>query len=48
MNKDKFEIYLYLDNSIEDSNTNEFKTLAKKSINVSNLGDIEAFNLIRR
>ena len=46
-NKDKFEIYLYLDNSIEDSNTNEFKILAKKSINVSNLGDIEVFNLIR-
>ena len=47
-NKDKFEIYLYLDNSIEDANTNEFKSLAKKSINISNLEDIEAFNLIRR
>ena len=46
-NKDKFEIYLYLDNSIEDSNTNEFKSLAKKSINISNLEDVEAFNLIR-
>ena len=46
-NKDKFEIYLYLDNPIEDSNTNEFKILSKKSINVSNLVDIEAFNLIR-
>ena len=46
-NKDKFEIYLYLDNPIEDTNTNEFKSLAKKSINVSNLEDIEAFNLIR-
>ena len=38
-NKDKFEIYLYLDNSIEDANTNEFKSLAKKSINISNLED---------
>ena len=46
-NKDKVEIYLYLDNPIEDSNTNEFKILSKKFINVSNLVDIEAFNLIR-
>ena len=46
-NRDKFEIYLYLDNYLEDENTNEFKILAKKSINVSNLKDIEAFNLIR-
>ena len=47
LNTNKFEIYLYLDNYIEDENTNEFKTLAKKSINVSNLEDIDAFNLIR-
>jgi predicted O-linked N-acetylglucosamine transferase (SPINDLY family) len=47
LNTHKFEIYLYLDNYIEDENTNEFKTLAKKSINVSNLEDIDAFNLIR-
>ena len=47
-NKDKFEIYLYLDNAIEDENTNEFKILVKKFINVSSLEDIEAFNLIRR
>jgi len=46
-NKDKFEIYLYLDNAIEDENTNEFKILVKKFINVSSLEDIEAFNLIR-
>jgi len=46
-NKDKFEIYLYLDNEIEDENTNEFKILAKKFINVSNLEDIKVFNLIR-
>ena len=47
LNTHKFEIYLYLDNYIEDENTNEFKNLAKKSINVSNLEDIDAFNLIR-
>ena len=47
-NKDKFEIYLFLDNEIEDENTNEFKILVKKFINVSNLEDIEVFNLIRR
>ena len=46
--KDKFEIYLFLDNEIEDENTNEFKILVKKFINVSNLEDIEVFNLIRR
>lgn len=47
-NKDKFEIYLFLDNEIEDENTNEFKILVDKFINVSNLEDIEVFNLIRR
>ena len=46
-NKDKFEIYLFLDNEIEDENTNEFKILVEKFINVSNLEDIEVFNLIR-
>ena len=46
-NKDKFEIYLYSDNAIEDENTNEFKILVKKFINVSNLEDIKVFNLIR-
>ena len=46
-NKDKFEIYLYLDNEIEDENTNEFKILAKKTTNIYKLTDIEAFNLIR-
>ena len=46
-NKDKFEIYLFLDNEIEDENTNEFKILVDKYINVSNLEDIEVFNLIR-
>jgi predicted O-linked N-acetylglucosamine transferase (SPINDLY family) len=46
-NKDKFEIYLYLDNAIEDENTNEFKILVKKFINVSNLEDVKVFNLIR-
>ena len=43
-----FEDYLFRNGIIgRDENTNEFKILAKKSINVSNLKDIEAFNLIR-
>ena len=46
--KDKFEIYLYLDNIIEDDNTNEFKVLVKKTCNISNLNDIEATNYIRQ
>jgi protein O-GlcNAc transferase len=46
--KDKFEIYLYLDNKIEDNNTNEFKVLVKKTYNISNLNDIEAINFIRQ
>jgi protein O-GlcNAc transferase len=46
--KDKFEIYLYLDNIIEDDNTNEFKVLVKKTYNISNLNDIEATNYIRQ
>ena len=46
--KDKFEIYLYLDNKIEDDNTNEFKALVKKTRNISNLNDIDAINSIRQ
>jgi predicted O-linked N-acetylglucosamine transferase (SPINDLY family) len=46
--KDKFEIYLYLDNKIEDDNTNEFKALVKKTRNISNLNDIDATNSIRQ
>ena len=46
--KDKFEIYLYLDNKIEDDNTNEFKVLVKKTFNISNLNDIDAINYIRQ
>ena len=46
--KDKFEIYLYLDNKIEDDNTNEFKALVKKTCNISNLNDIDAINSIRQ
>ena len=46
--KDKFEIYLYLDNKIEDDNTNEFKALVKKTRNISSLNDIDATNSIRQ
>ena len=44
----KFEIFLYLDNKIEDDNTNEFKALVKKTSNISNLEDVDAINLIRQ
>ena len=46
--KDKFEINLYLDNKIEDDNTNEFKGLVKKTSNISNLNDVDAINFIRQ
>ena len=46
--QDKFEIYLYLDNKIEDDNTNEFKVLVKKTFNISDLEDVDAINLIRK
>ena len=46
--KDKFEIYLYLDNKIEDDDTNEFKTLVKKTSNISSLDDTDAINYIRQ
>ena len=46
--KDKFEIYLYLDNKIEDNDTNEFKALVKKSFNISSLNNIDAINSIRQ
>jgi protein O-GlcNAc transferase len=46
--KDKFEINLYLDNKIEDDNTNEFKSLVKKTSNISNLNDVDAINFIRQ
>ena len=46
--KDKFEIYLYLDNKIEDNDTNEFKALVKKTCNISSLNNIDAINSIRQ
>jgi predicted O-linked N-acetylglucosamine transferase (SPINDLY family) len=46
--KDKFEINLYLDNKIEDDNTNEFKGLVKKTSNISNLNNVDAINFIRQ
>lgn len=46
--KDRFEIFLYLDNKIEDDNTNEIKALVKKTRNISNLNNIDATNLIRQ
>ena len=46
--KDKFEINIYLDNKIEDDNTNEFKGLVKKMSNISNLNNVDAINFIRQ
>ena len=47
-NKDKFEIYLYLNNKEEDNTSNYFQNLAFKSQNLYHLSDIEVINLIRR
>ena len=46
--KDKFEIYLYLDNNIEDENTNELKILVEKTFNISKLNNPQVLNLIRK
>jgi len=44
--KDKFEIFLYLNNK-EDETTKKFKNYIPKTKNVMNLSDIEAINIIR-
>jgi len=44
--KDKFEIFLYLNNK-EDETTKKFKNYIPKTKNVMNLSDIEAINTIR-
>jgi len=44
---EKFQINLYLNNKIEDETTNEFKKYVSKTLNITNLSDIEAINEIR-
>lgn len=45
--KDKFEIYLFLSNKIDDENTLFFKKLVNKSYKIYNLNDLDSINLIR-
>ena len=45
--KNNFEIYLFLNNKIEDEGTKNFKNLIDFSINIFSLNDIDALNLIR-
>ena len=46
-NKNKFEIILFLNNSKEDSSTQNFKNLVDKTINISNLNNVDALNRVR-
>ncbi len=45
--KDKFEIFLFLNQIKEDQTSNEFINLVKKSINIGKLDNIKALNTIR-
>ena len=47
--KDKFEIYLFLNHSqvFDDNTTQDFKKLVSKYFHIDYLNDIEAINLIR-
>jgi len=45
--KEKFEIFLFLNQIKEDQTSNEFISLVQKSINVGKLDNIEALNTIR-
>jgi len=45
-NNSEFDIYLYINNK-EDSTTEKFKKLCKKTLNIKNLNDVEAINAIR-
>ena len=47
-NKKEFELYLFLNNKIEDEGVENFKKLVDGIFNVSNLDDIEAINFIRK
>ena len=45
--KDKFEIYLILNQKNEDRTANYFKTLVDKTINIINKENVEAINIVR-
>ena len=45
--KEKFEIILLLNNPKEDQSTENFKNLVDKTINISNLNNIDALNQVR-
>jgi len=46
--KNKFEIYLYINEEYEDETTSEFKKLVDKCINIAKLNDVDAINKIRK
>lgn len=46
-NKDRYEIILILNTKNQDETTNFFKSLADKNMDISNLNDVEAINVIR-
>ena len=45
--KNKFEIILFLNNPKEDQSTENFKNLVDKTINISNLNNVDALNQVR-
>jgi len=46
-NKEKFEVILILNNKLEDETTDSFKKLVNKTINIFNIDDANALDLIR-
>ena len=46
--KNKYKIFLILNNTEEDLTTNAFKELVDESFNIKGLDDIKAINLIRQ
>lgn len=46
-NKEKYEIYLFLNNVREDETTNFFKIKVKEATNISKMNDLQALNVIR-
>ena len=45
--KNRFEIFLFLNNIKEDQSTENFKSLVEKTINISNLNNVDALNQVR-
>ena len=46
--REKYEIYLFLNSNVEDEGTKLFKKYVDHSINISELNDIDCINLIRK